>query len=108
MTDLLRDLRFALRSLRKNPGFAAIAIITMALGIGATTAIFTVVNRVLLAPMVYPDPDRIVVLMNTSPQGSSSVISIPKYVVWRDQTRILDDISAYDTGGLRINLTGRR
>ncbi len=106
LDDLLQDLRFGLRMLRKSPGFAAVALLTMALGIGATTAIFTVVNRVLLQPMVYPDPDRVVVLEQTFPGGKSVVISIPKYMLWREQTKILQDPTVYDLGGARVNLIG--
>src|SRR3989454_6783831 len=64
--DLLRDLRYAGRSLRRNPGFATLAVLIMALGIGANTAVFSVVNAVLLKPLAYRDPDRIVTLSDFS------------------------------------------
>ena len=103
---LWQDVRFAMRMLRKSPGFAIVALLTMALGIGATAAIFTVVNDVLLKPLDYPDPDKIVFMMQILPQGRSSVISIPKYVLFTQQTKILEDFSVFDGGGLRVNLTG--
>jgi putative ABC transport system permease protein len=103
---LVQDVRFGLRVLRKSPGFTAVAVVTLALGIGATTAIFTVVDRVLLAPMAYPDPDHLVVFMQSYPEGTDPIISIPKYMLWRDQTDILEEPAAYDFGGARVNLTG--
>jgi putative ABC transport system permease protein len=105
LDDFLQDVRFALRMFRKNPGFAAVAILTLGLGIGATTAIFTVVDKVLLQPLAYPDPDRIVVLEQKFPQGQSPVISIPKFMAWRDQPQILKDASLYAfPGQQRVNL----
>jgi len=65
----MSDLRYALRTLTRSPGFASVTILSLALGIGANTAIFSVVNAVMLKPVAFPDPDRIVVFMNTSPQG---------------------------------------
>ncbi len=88
-----RDLRFAARVLRRAPGFAWTAILTLALGIGAITAIFSVVNKVLLEPLPYPEPDRLVQLMSESAVGSQPVVSIPKYVIWRGLTGIFQHIA---------------
>jgi len=106
METLLADLKQALRLLRQSPGFTATAVAALALGIGANTAIFSVIDSVLLMPLPFPSPGRLVVLMNTSPEGSGPAASVPKYNVWRRQTQVLEDIAAYDTGGPGINLTG--
>jgi predicted permease len=106
METLTTDLKHAIRQLRQSPGFATAAISALALGIGANTAIFSVTNAVLLMPLPFPQPDRIVVLMNSSPQGSFPAASIPKYNVWRRQTQVLEDIAAYDTGGPGLNVSG--
>ena len=106
MGTLVADLKHAFRMLRHSPGFTATAIAALALGIGANTAIFSVVNTVLLKPLPFPEPDRIVLLMNSSPQGNSPAASVPKYNVWRRQTQVLEDVAAYDTGGPGINLSG--
>src|ERR1700728_2710925 len=103
---LVQDVRFGFRMLRKSPGFTLVAVLTLALGIGATTAIFTVVDRVLLQPLGFPDPDRIVFMMQTFPQGSSPIISIPKYEVMKEQTRVLEEFCVHDIGNLRVSLTG--
>jgi predicted permease len=105
---LIADIRHALRVLRQSPGFALTAITVLALGIGASTAIFSVVNAVLLEPLPFPDSGRVVLLMNSSPQGNFPAASVPKYNVWRRQTQVLSDIAAYDTGGPGINLSGDR
>ena len=88
------------------PGFTATAIAALALGIGANTAIFTVVNTVLLQPLAYPQPDRLVQLELSGPEGNANVTSIPKYEIWREQTQVLQDVAAYDEGGPGVNLTG--
>ena len=106
MTELLQDLRYALRQLRSAPGFTIVAVAVLALGIGANTAIFSVINAVLLKPLTYPDPDRIVQFLLTSPEGSSPGASPTKFNIWREQTKVFQDISAYDFGGPGFNLTG--
>jgi putative ABC transport system permease protein len=106
METLLRNVRYALRALAKSPGFAAVAILTLALGIGANAAIFSVVNSVLLQPLSYPEPDRLVELEGTSPQGNFDATSIPKFNAWHEQTQVFDSVAAYDFSGPGINLTG--
>jgi len=103
---LLQDVRYAGRMLRRSPGFATTAISALALGIGANTAIFTVVNTVLLQPLAYPEPDRLVQLELSSPQGNGNITSIPKFIIWREQTQVFQDVAAYDLGGPGVNLTG--
>ena len=85
--DFIHDLGYAFRILRRSPGFTATAILALALGIGANTAIFTVVNSVLLQPLAYPEPDRLVQLELSSAEGNGNITSIPKFIAWRAQTR---------------------
>jgi len=106
LEDLWRDLRFVLRSLAKTPGFTAIAIIVIAVGIGVNTAVFSVINTVLLKPLTYPDPQSLVRLRNTFPQGSNPFASVPEFNVWRQQTSIFQQVAASDFGGAGLNLTG--
>jgi putative ABC transport system permease protein len=86
LETVARDAAFALRSLRRTPGFAAVAVLTLALGIGATTAIFSAVHAVLLRPLPYPDPDRLTVLWlnNAQEQIERDVTSFPTFLDWRD------------------------
>jgi putative ABC transport system permease protein len=101
-----RDLRFALRALAKTPGFTLIAILVIAVGIGVNTAVFSVVNTVLLKPLTYPDPQSLVQLMNASPRGSFPGANIPKFNIWHQQSTIFERVAAYDFGGAGLNLTG--
>jgi predicted permease len=106
MDDFWQDLRYAFRVLIANPAFTVTAVAALALGIGANTAIFTVVDAVLLKPLSYPDPDRMVQLMNTGPDGQWAAASPTKFNNWRAQTSVLQDVTAYDFGGPGFNLTG--
>jgi predicted permease len=106
MSDFLSDLRYSFRVLIANPAFTFTAIAALALGIGANTAIFSVVNTVLLKPLTYPDPDRMVDMMNLTPDGNWSGASPTKFNLWREQTSVLQDVAAYDFGGPGFNLTG--
>lgn len=103
---LRQDIRYAGRMLWRSPGFTATAIAALALGIGANTAIFTVVNKVLLQPLAYPEPDRLVQLELSSPQGNGNITSIPKFMVWQEQRQVFQEVAAYDLGGPGVNLTG--
>jgi putative ABC transport system permease protein len=101
-----QDLRFAARILRKNPGFTAVAIFTLALGIGANTAIFSVVNAVLLRPLPYPSPDRIVSIRGANP---ITFVNPPNFHLawedWADHTQSFDRLSAYEVGDLNFAAT---
>ena len=103
MFTLIQDVRYALRLLAKSPGFTVIAILTLALGIGANTAIFSVVNGVLLRPLPFRDPSRLVLVAEKSPFPVIST-SFENYVDWRDQSHSFESLEA--TRGSAITLTG--
>jgi putative ABC transport system permease protein len=106
MDRLLQDIRYALRSLRKNPGFALVAVLTLALGIGANSAIFSVINGVLLHPLPFRDADRLaMVWIDNQPLGiRQDITSYPTYQDWRDQNRVFSDMAAFRPH--EVNLTG--
>src|SRR5919201_1372709 len=94
MATLLQDLRYALRMLRRNPGFTAVAVLSLALGIGANTAIFTFVNAALLKPLPYPDADRIVALAQRPLQGQGTTPVHPRsFVPWRDRAQSFEALA---------------
>jgi putative ABC transport system permease protein len=90
----MNDLRFALRQLRKSPGFTFVAVLTLALGIGANTAIFSVVNAVLLRPLPYPNADRIMVLNESSGLGQDYSVALPDYFDWRNDNTVFEQLAA--------------
>jgi putative ABC transport system permease protein len=93
-----KDLKHSLRMFRQSPAFTLAAVAALTLGIGANTAIFSVVNAVLLKPVAVPDPDRVVIFMNVSPRGSGPAASPAKFAHYRQQTEIVEDVAAFNTG----------
>ncbi len=98
MDNFLRDLKHALRMFVQSPAFALAAVAALTLGIGVNTAIFSVVNAVLLRPMPFPDPDRMVFFMSTSPQGSGPAASPAKFQHFREQSDVTDTVAAFNQG----------
>ena len=107
MENLLADLRHAFRVLHRSPGFTAIAVAALALGIGANTAIFSVINVVLLKPLRYPDADRIMAVVRGYPdfQGIGNSTSIPKFNAWK-KNDVFEAMAAYDFSGPGMNIGG--
>src|SRR6266581_5257295 len=96
MNGLLQDLRYAQRQLYKSPGFTAVAILTLALGIGATTAIFSVVYGVLLRPLPYRDSNRIMAVFEVTSKDRPSRVADPNFDDFRDQSRSFQAIAKYN------------
>ena len=104
MTTLIQDLRYGLRMLAKNPGFTAVALLTLALGIGANTAIFSVVNGVLLRPLPYPEPGRLMLVYERSREFGHLSVAYPNFLDWRRENHSFTDIAAFR--GDDFNFTG--
>src|SRR5262245_27076724 len=101
---LIRDLRYGARTLMKSPGFTFVSVLTLALGIGANTAIFSLVNATLLRPLPFKDPDQLVVVWGTAPESSRRPISEPNFLDYQKQNQAFSDIAAF--GGAALTLTG--
>ena len=93
--SLLQDIRFGLRILRKSPGFTAVAILTLALGIGANTAIFSIIDAALLDALPYPNAKRLVILNESLPKMANDMVSLPDFLDWSAQSRAFDAMAAY-------------
>src|SRR5689334_6036798 len=107
MENLLQDIRYGVRTLAKNPGFTIVAVLTLALGIGANTAIFSVVENLLLRPLPYPHPENLVEIWNTyPPQVPRAGLSPGDYADWRRQATSFSEMGAYGQISKGFNLTG--
>ncbi|MGA3323125.1 MAG: ABC transporter permease [Terriglobia bacterium] len=104
MSTLLQDLKYGLRMLGKNPGFTAVAVLTLALGIGANTAIFSVVNGVLLNPLPYPEPNQLVTLHESKPNFPTGSISYPNFLEWQKDNHTFSSMAV--ARGYGFTLTG--
>ena len=108
LARVFHDLRFGLRMLRTRPGFTLVAVLTLALGIGATTAIFSAVHAVLLRPLPYPASDRLVTFWGTAPEKRLPVVSYPDamFVFFAKETRVFESVAAYTTDGVSLSGDG--
>src|SRR3982751_4697928 len=107
LEDLWQDTRYAARSLRKHPAFTTVAILTLALGIGANTAIFSVINAVLLRPLPYHDADELAMFYFTDARGEQEWIYTPAaYLDLKNQTSVFTDVAAWGNATWPANLTG--
>src|ERR1051325_10519727 len=107
---LPRDLRYSLRTLVKNPGFTAVALLTLAIGIGANTAVFSVVNSVLLKPLAYPDSNRLVAVWHSAPgaEGLASIsgdlrLSASMFVTYAEQNRTFESLGVWAASTATVN-----
>jgi putative ABC transport system permease protein len=106
MNGIFQDIRYALRQLRKSPGFTAVAVITLALGIGANTAVFSVLDAVMLRPLPFHDPSRLLALKPTEPGRSDDVgVSYPAFLDWRSRNHVFEGLSVFREDD--FTLTGR-
>src|SRR5688572_4893428 len=108
MDSILSDLRYAIRSLRRTPAFTIAAVLTLAIGIGANTAIFSIVDHVMLRPLAYQDPDRLYVIHEAAPRLAHISPTIPvtanHFVEWKRNANAFDQMAL--VGSLTFNLTG--
>ncbi|HUK90311.1 MAG TPA: permease prefix domain 1-containing protein, partial [Blastocatellia bacterium] len=103
--SVIADLRYGLRQLGANPGFTAVAVLTLGLGIGANAALFSVVNGVLLSPLAYPDADSLVTIHESKPNFRSGSISYPNFLDWQNDNQVFSEMAIFRRVGM--NLTGQ-
>lgn len=106
MERLYRNLRYGLRMMQRSPGFTIVAVLTLTLGIGATTAIFSIVDAVLLRPLPFPHANRIVQVLRHYDEGDEAAISAPLYLEWRKRNHVFDHLAAYPILPSGMNLSG--
>jgi putative ABC transport system permease protein len=106
MAGFVQDLRYALRTLLKSPGFTAVTVLTLAIGIGANVALFSVIDSLLLRPLPYPDADRIVTLWSTQPDGSRTNVSPADFLDYREQNRVFEHIGALSQVEFNVMIAG--
>src|SRR5215204_6060002 len=107
MNTLLQDLRYGARMLAKQPGFTLIAVLTLALGIGANTAIFSLVDKVMIRKLPVDEPERLVVVSATSTRGLSTAFTYPDFADYRDGDQIFDGLVCYAQRALTLNDGGQ-
>src|SRR5690625_2543825 len=95
MDSLLQDLRYALRTFRRNPGFATIAVLTLALGIGANTTIFSAISTLLLNAMPFPEAERLAHVQLVHPNGTTTPATYEEFEAWRDEAEVFERAAAY-------------
>jgi predicted permease len=105
MSKLCQNVRFSLRMLGKNPGFTTVAVLTLALGIGANTAIFSVVYAALLSPLPYPNPDQLVLVWSKI-NGHRNPVSAGDYLDWKRQNKVFQDVVAWSGGSFSLSVAG--
>lgn len=106
--QLLQDARYALRMFRRNPMFSAIAVLTLALGVGANTAMFSIVNATVLRPVPFPDPERLMTVWKgpVNDPAALNITSLPNYRDWRERTHVFTELALFDSIGRGYSLTG--
>ncbi|MBZ5536356.1 MAG: ABC transporter permease [Acidobacteriia bacterium] len=106
MDAFFKDLRFGIRGLLKSPGFTAIAVITLALGIGANCAIFSVVNAIFIRTLPFQDPDRLIWVWDVQPQPKQAPASYPEFVDWRNMNQVFEQMSSGRGASFNLTETG--
>src|SRR5216110_3749421 len=106
MTSLVRNLRFGLRLLGRNLGFTSVALLALTLGIGANTAIFSVVYASLLSPLPYPNPDQLVMVWSDKANGPRNTVSVADYLEWKRQNTVFQDMVAWTGGTFSLSVEG--